>query len=165
MTHLSGESRSRWITAALLYSVSVVAFAQGSVEKVDPEATAVQQSVDTRLVARTGSTRQTLQSWLNVAHEAVILYKRYRQDPTHANVCRLSVNTRVLLDLLDLSQAPAALRHETGFKATYALADILTQGAVDTHLGRAGVWDSSARRDGWTRLRWPRDRAGNSPNP
>ena len=116
-----------WALAALFFAVSVGALGQGCVASQDPGATEAQPLAEAVLVVRTGSPRQTLQSWLDAIRKAEGLYERYRRDRTHANVYLITANTHVLLDLLDLSQVAPALQNETGFRASYALADILAR--------------------------------------
>ena len=116
-----------WALAALSLAVSVGAIGEGCVGGQDPGATEAQPLAEAVLVARTDSPRQTLQSFLDAIRNAEALYERYRRDRTHATVYLITANTRVLVDLLDLSQVAPALRDETGFRASYALADILAR--------------------------------------
>ena len=82
------------------------------------------------LVLRTGSPRQTLQSWLDHTRRAELLTERAIQEQTRANVSRVAANTRRLLAHLDLSRTPTAVRNEVGLRATYAIQDILLRVAL-----------------------------------
>lgn len=116
-----------FMRTALLCWISVVVFAQDNEERQDSEAEQARLLDDTILIVRTGSPRLTLQSWLSFTREAESLFQRYMEDRTHALFNRRSANARLILEHLDLSQTPAALRTETGLKASYALADILAR--------------------------------------
>ena len=116
-------------TATLLCAPSGLAFAQDRPETEQASGTAAQQP-ETVLVVRTGSPRQTLQSWLDHSRRAEILTERATQEQTRANISRVSANARRLLAHLDLSRTPTAVRDEVGLRATYALHDILLRVAL-----------------------------------
>jgi len=96
---------------------------------------------DTVLVVRTGSPRQTLQSWLAHTRRAEILTRQAMEEQTRADYSRVAANARRLLSHLDLSQTPAAVRNEVGFRATYALQDILLRVALPP-MGEVPDWDA-----------------------
>jgi MscS family membrane protein len=101
----------------------------GFVSAQDNTETAAEQP-DTVLVVRTGSPQQTLQSWLDHTQRAGLLTEQAIEEQTRTNLSRVSANGRRLLAHLDLSQAPVAVRNEVGFRATYALQDILSRVAL-----------------------------------
>jgi len=123
---LHGFHAAGWITGILLLVLSSTAYPQSGVESTEPATRAAQSAKQSQLVL-THSPRQTLQSWLNGTRDLEMGYERYRQQQTHANYLPLSSKTRSLLNLLDLSEVPAALRYEAGIEATYALIDILAR--------------------------------------
>mgnify|MGYP001820578497 FL=1 len=115
--------------ATLLCAPSGLALAQDRPETEQASGTAAQRP-ETVLVVRTGSPRQTLQSWLDHSRRAEILTERAIQEQTRANISRVSANARRLLAHLDLSRTPTAVRDEVGLRATYALHDILLRVAL-----------------------------------
>ena len=121
--------KSCFLIATLLCVSNGLVFAQDSAEKAEAGGTTERQP-DTLLVVRTGSPRQTLQSWLDHTRRAELLTKRAIEEQSHANLFRASYNSRRLLAHLDLSQTPTAVRNEVGFRATYALHDILLRVAL-----------------------------------
>jgi MscS family membrane protein len=123
---IAGSSIGRAL-AALFFAVNVGALGEGRVAGQDPGATGAQPLSEVVLAARTDSPRQTLQSFLDAIRKAEGLYVTYGRDRTHATVRLITANTRVWIDLLDLSQVAPALRDETGFRASYALADVLAR--------------------------------------
>ena len=120
---------SRFLIAVLLCVSSGFVFPQDSAEKAEVGGTAERQP-DTVLVVRTGSPRQTLQSWLDHTRRAEVLTKAVIEEQTHENLFRTASNARRLLAHLDLSQTPAAVRNEVGLRATYALHDIMLRVAM-----------------------------------
>jgi MscS family membrane protein len=126
MMNLTSKNRFCRTIAVVLYAASLTVFAQSGEAASEVDITARQQ-LDAVFTARTGSPRQTLLSWLNLVREAENIYELYRQERTLAHVYKLVVNADDLLFLLDLSQMPAARRHEIGYKASYAIADILVR--------------------------------------
>jgi MscS family membrane protein len=127
-------------TATLLCAPSGLVFAQDRPEKAQASGAAAQRP-DTVLVVRTGSPRQTLQSWLDHTHRAEDLTRQAMAKQTRADFSRVAANARRLLSHLDLSQTPAAVRNEVGFRATYALQDILVRVAVPP-LDEVPDWDA-----------------------
>ena len=125
-TYLYRYHPAAWVSGILLLVLSFSAFPQSGMESTALETTATEQ-LNPLLLTRTDSPRQTLQSWLEGTHNLEAGYERYRQQRTHANFLSLSSKTRSLMNLLDLSELPAALRSETGNEATYALVDILAR--------------------------------------
>jgi len=125
--------------ATLLCVSSGFVFAQDGAEQAEAGRTAVRQP-DTLLVVRTGSPRQTLQSWLDHARRSEVLTKRAIEEQTHANFFRVSSNARRILAHLDLSETPAAVRNEVGLRATYALQDILLRVALPP-MEKVPDWD------------------------
>jgi len=116
-------------TATLLCVPSGLVSAQNSTKAAEAGNAAAKQP-DTVLVVRTGSPQQTLQSWLDHTQRAELLTEQAIEEQTRANLSRVSANGRRLLAHLDLSQAPVAVRNEVGFRATYALQDILSRVAL-----------------------------------
>jgi len=112
------------VLAALIYAVSVTAFAQDNAAGMEAASAQTQES-KILLGVRTGSPRLTLQSWMKLTREAEMLLVQYQRDRTHGNSSRLGVTTGLFLEHLDLSQTPAAIRRETGARAALALIDIL----------------------------------------
>ena len=110
-------------------SATLFCVPSGFVSAQDNTETAAEQP-DAVLVVRTGSPRQTLQSWLDHTRRAEDLTRQAMAEQTRADFSRVAANARRLLSHLDLSQTPAAVRSEVGFRATYALQDILLRVAV-----------------------------------
>jgi len=106
----------------------MLAFSQGSAETAEV-GTTPPQHLDTVLVARTGSPRQTLQSWLSLTRELAARMQEYRKDQTRANLNRIIALEGPVFAHLDLSQVAAASRRGTADAASSALFDIL--GRVD----------------------------------
>jgi MscS family membrane protein len=129
-----------FLSATLLCVFSGFAAAQESGGAAETTGAAA-QGPDTLLVVRTGSPRETLQSWLGHARKAETLAKRSIEEPTHANLFRATYNVRRLLAHLDLSQTPAAVRNEAGIRATYALHDILLRVELPP-MDEVPDWDS-----------------------
>ena len=132
--------KSCFLIATLFCVSGGLVFAQDRQETPQEPGGAGMQQPDTVLVVRTGSPRQTLQSWLDHTRRAEILTKRAMEEQTHANLFRVSYNSRRLLAHLDLSQTPTAFRNEVGFRATYALHDILLRVAVPS-MEEVPDWD------------------------
>ena len=112
----------------------------GFVSAQDNTETAAEQP-DTVLVVRTGSPQQTLQSWLDHTQRAEDLTRQAKEEQTRADFSRVAANARRLLSHLDLSQTPAAVRNEAGFRATYALQDILMRVAIPP-MDEVPDWDA-----------------------
>ncbi len=92
----------------------------------DASATSAQQP-DTVLVARTGSPRQTLQSFLSLTRELAARLQDYREDQTRANLNRIIALEDPVFAHLDLSQVAAASRRGAADAASSALFDILAR--------------------------------------
>lgn len=125
-TRPTSKVQTRWVIAATLCVVSVLAFAQGHTETPAAGITAPQQS-DGSLVVRTGSSRQTWQSWLNLSREFENTWQKHAQEAGWATSSRLRAIGFRVRELLDLSEVPATLRREAGANAALALADILNR--------------------------------------
>ena len=83
------------------------------------------RGLDDVLIARTGSPRQTLRSWLDVTAEAARRFRDYRQDRTRAKFNRILALIPTIFAHLDLSEIPEATRQEAAAEVVYALYDIL----------------------------------------
>jgi len=122
----SGRCVARLLTVAGLCIATGLAVAQDRGDR--KEAPAITNSgLDTVLIARTDSPRQTLQSWLEVTGELDNRFREYRQNQTRANFEKIFKLAPALFTHLDLSELPAATRGETAAAASYALFDILAR--------------------------------------
>ena len=109
--------------AALLFVPCGLVVAQDDLRAGDSEV----DQPEALLVVITGSPRQTLQSWLDHTRRAEILTEQAIEEQSRANLSLVAANGRRLISHLNLSQTPLAVRNEVGFRATYALQDILAR--------------------------------------